>query len=264
MARPLLVVAFSAGALLSTLAIAKPMTPVPSAEPKTPTPAPAKVEPKVEPKKISPAAATGLLAQTVKDIDGKDVNLAEAYKGKVVLIVNVASQCGYTGQYSGLQELYTSRKDKGLVILGFPANNFGGQEPGSESEIKQFCSSNYSVTFPMFSKVSAKGSDACPLFKALAEDPKGGSPKWNFTKYLIDRSGNLVAKYDSGTKPMGSELTTKIDELLAAKVEAKPESKPDAKAPAEAKPASGTPAAPTKPADGKPAGDAPAAPAKGK
>lgn len=253
MARTLFIAALSASALASSFAMAKPPTSTPPADPKTTAPAPTKAEPKVESKKETPSAATGILAQTVKDIDGKEVNLSEAYKGKVVLIVNVASQCGYTGQYSGLQELYTSRKDKGLVILGFPANNFGGQEPGSEAEIKQFCSSNYSVSFPMFSKVSAKGADACPLFKALAEDPKGGAPKWNFTKYLIDRSGNLVAKYDSGAKPMGSELTTKIDELLAAKPDTKPEAKPDAKSPADAKPATG-----------KPAGDAPTAPAKPK
>lgn len=118
-----------------------------------------------------------VLAYTVKDIDGKDVDLA-SFKGQVVLIVNVASNCGYTPQYTGLQKLYTDKKDKGLVILGFPANNFGEQEPGSESEIKSFCTGKYNVTFPMFSKVSVKGDDQHPLYKQLAlqAKPIGGDP----------------------------------------------------------------------------------------
>lgn len=160
---------------------------------------------------------TSALGYIVKDIDGKDVNLAEAYKGKVVLVVNVASKCGYTRQYEGLQKLYAEKKDKGFVILGFPANDFGGQEPGSEKEIKEFCSSKFAVTFPMFSKVSVKGKDVAPMFKAMTEAPTGGAPKWNFTKYLVDSEGRLIAKYDSAVAPNDKALNARIDELLAAK-----------------------------------------------
>jgi len=168
--------------------------------------------------KSESADASYVLGFTLKDIDGKDQDLAQ-YKGKVVLMVNVASQCGYTPQYEGLQKLYASKKDSGLVILGFPANNFGSQEPGTNAEIKKFCSSKYSVTFPMFEKISVKGDDTHPLYKKLAEQPKpvGGEPGWNFTKFLVDKSGHVVARYDSKVKPDAKELTAKIDELLAAK-----------------------------------------------
>ena len=163
-----------------------------------------------------------VLAYTVKDIDGKDVDLA-SFKGQVVLIVNVASNCGYTPQYTGLQKLYTDKKDKGLVILGFPANNFGEQEPGSESEIKSFCTGKYNVTFPMFSKVSVKGDDQHPLYKQLAlqAKPIGGDPGWNFTKFLIDRSGNVVGRFDSKTRPNDAKLLKQVDELLAEPIPAK-------------------------------------------
>lgn len=186
--------------------------PAPKPDPK-PQPAPAATQPKSDQK-----ADAQVLGFKMKDIDGKEQDLAQ-YKGKVVLMVNVASKCGYTKQYAGLESLYESRKDKGLVVLGFPANNFGGQEPGTEKEIKEFCTGTYKVTFPMFSKISVKGDDQCALYKKLASQPApvGGEPKWNFTKFLIDRSGNVVARFDSKVDPQSEELTKKIDELLAAK-----------------------------------------------
>ena len=213
---------------LATLAAAKPpASPAPAAIPAaTPAANSPAAKPASKPAEINPVDGKNAkesktmataLSYTVKDIDGKDVNLAEAYKGKVVLVVNVASKCGYTKQYAGLQKLYAEKKDKGLVILGFPANDFNGQEPGSDKEIKEFCSSKFAVTFPMFSKVSVKGKDAAPMFKALTEAPTGGAPKWNFTKYLVDSEGKLVAKYDSAVAPDDKALNAKIDELLAAK-----------------------------------------------
>lgn len=160
-------------------------------------------------------ASPYVLDFVMKDIDGNDVNLAD-YKGKVVLIVNVASKCGFTGQYKGLEELYQSKKDRGLVILGFPANNFGGQEPGTNAEIKAFCASKYSVTFPMFAKVSVAGDDKCDLYKRLAGQPAplGGDPAWNFTKFLVDRDGKVVARYESRIRPNDTQLVTRIDDLL--------------------------------------------------
>ena len=159
-----------------------------------------------------------VLGFKMKDIDGNDKNL-EDFKGSVVLMVNVASKCGYTSQYKGLEKLYQDRKDKGLVIIGFPANNFGNQEPGTEADIKKFCTSEYSVTFPMFSKISVKGDDQHPLYKKLAAQPApvGGDPKWNFTKFLVDRSGNVVARFDTRTAPNDTELNRQIDDLLAKK-----------------------------------------------
>jgi glutathione peroxidase len=155
---------------------------------------------------------------TMKDIDGKDQKL-EQYKGKVIMIVNVASRCGYTPQYAGLQKIYQQYKDKGLVILGFPANNFLGQEPGSNEEIKQFCSVNYQVTFPMFSKISVKGKDIAPLYKYLTEketNPEfAGDISWNFNKFLIDRQGKIVARFGSRTAPEDEEVVRAIEQALA-------------------------------------------------
>jgi len=152
-----------------------------------------------------------------KTIDGKDVSLC-SYKGDVVLIVNVASKCGYTPQYKGLEELNKKYRDRGLRILGFPSNDFGGQEPGSESEIKQFCSLNYGVTFDLFSKVTVKGDAKTDLYKYLTagggNSALAGEVKWNFQKYLIDRNGNLVAVYPSKVEPMSEELTGAIEKLL--------------------------------------------------
>lgn len=139
---------------------------------------------------------------TMNDIDGKPVSLSE-YKGKVVLIVNVASKCGHTPQYKELEAFYKANKDKGFVILGFPANNFLGQEPGTDEEIKAFCDKNYGVTFPIFSKISVKGKDMDPLYRFLTSKEQNGvmdsSVKWNFQKYLIDRQGRVVTFFDPGT-----------------------------------------------------------------
>lgn len=153
----------------------------------------------------------------VKNIEGKDVDLSE-YKGKVLLIVNVASQCGATKQYDPLQTLYKKYEDKGLVVLGFPANNFGGQEPGSDEEIAEFCSSKYSVEFPMFSKVSVKGDDKAPLFTYLtaAENPdKQGDIGWNFEKFLIGKDGKLVRRFATKVDPSNEDLVAAIETALA-------------------------------------------------
>lgn len=154
---------------------------------------------------------------TMPDIDGKEVSL-DAYEGKLVLIVNVASKCGLTPQYEELQALYEQKKDDGLVILGFPANNFAGQEPGTEDEIKTFCTSNYGVTFPMFSKISVKGNDMHPLYQFLTQKELNGvsdsKVKWNFQKYLIGKDGKLVEVIDPRTSVMTEEVLATIDGLL--------------------------------------------------
>lgn len=154
---------------------------------------------------------------TMKNIDGVDVPLAR-YKGKVMLIVNVASKCGYTPQYEALQELYRRYKDKGLVVLGFPANNFGWQEPGTDAEIKTFCTTKYNVTFDMFSKISVKGSDQHPLYAYLtseaANPTTAGGVKWNFTKYLVNKEGHVIAKFNSGTTPLSEEMVKAVEEAL--------------------------------------------------
>ena len=184
--------------------------------PKEAPPAPKDASATKQPEATPPAAAGPyVLGFTLKDIDGKDQSL-EQYKGKVVLMINVASKCGFTGQYKGLQQLYLDKKEKGLVILGFPANNFGEQEPGTNDEIKEFCTKTYNVTFPMFSKISVKGDDQHPLYKKLASQPApiGGDPQWNFTKFLVDKQGNVVARFDSRTKPDDQAMLSKIDELL--------------------------------------------------
>ncbi|MCG2587188.1 glutathione peroxidase [Rhodohalobacter sp. WB101] len=149
-------------------------------------------------------------------INGENISLSD-YEGELLLIVNTASECGFTPQYEGLQELYETYSDQGLEILGFPANNFGGQEPGSDEEIAQFCELNYGVTFPMFSKVSVKGEDQHPLFEYLttAENPDfKGEISWNFEKFLIDRNGNVVRRFKSRVEPMSGELTNAVTEYL--------------------------------------------------
>ena len=154
-----------------------------------------------------------VLDYTVNRIDGEPQDLTE-YKGEVVLVVNVASKCGMTPQYAGLEALYEQKRGDGLVVLGFPANNFGGQEPGANDEIAEFCSATYGVTFPMFEKISVKGGDAHPLYVRLAADT-GEGPDWNFTKYLIDRDGTVVARFSPRTGPDDTAFVAKIDELLA-------------------------------------------------
>jgi glutathione peroxidase len=150
-------------------------------------------------------------------IDGKPRKLAD-YKGKVLLVVNTASKCGFTPQYKGLEALYKKYKDKGLVVLGFPSNQFGAQEPGPESEIAEFCEMNYGVTFPLFSKIDVNGDAAHPLYKYLTSAKKGllGSEaiKWNFTKFLVDKDGNVVERYAPTTKP--EDLEKDVEAALAA------------------------------------------------
>src|SRR6185503_2053685 len=157
---------------------------------------------------------------TMKTLDGKQTPLA-SYKGKVMLVVNVASQCGYTYQYEGLQQLYMKYKDQGLVVAGFPANNFGEQEPGTNVEIGAFCKAKFGVTFPMFSKISVAGNDKAPLYQFLtdkAANPKtGGEIPWNFTKYLVDRNGKVLARWDAAVEPESKEMTSAIERALAAK-----------------------------------------------
>ena len=153
----------------------------------------------------------------MKNIDGKEVSLSE-YKGKVVLIINVASQCGNTPQYKDIEALYEKYKDKGLVVLGFPANNFMGQEPGSDEKIKAFCTKEYSVTFPMFSKISVKGSDMHPLYKYLTEKAENGvidAPvKWNFQKFLIDREGHVITSIGNRTSVTDADVVKTIETAL--------------------------------------------------
>lgn len=151
---------------------------------------------------------------SVKDMDGKDVSLAE-YKGKVLLIVNVASHCGYTKQYEGLEKLYEQNKDKGFEILAFPCNDFGEQEPGTNEEIKQFCESKYNVTFKLFDKINVKGSNVSPLYDLLMNNaPTKGDIDWNFEKFLVDKNGNIVGRYKSKVTPESEELTSAIDTQL--------------------------------------------------
>jgi glutathione peroxidase len=165
-------------------------------------------------------AASSVYEFTLDAINGTPTPLAN-YKGKVMLIVNVASQCGFTYQYEGLQALYVKYKDQGLVVAGFPANNFGEQEPGSNAEIGAFCKSKFGVTFPMFSKISGAGRDKAPLYQFLTDktvNPKtGGEIPWNFTKYLVDRNGRVLARFDAPVEPGSKELTSAIEGALASK-----------------------------------------------
>jgi glutathione peroxidase len=166
-------------------------------------------------KKVAPA-----LNFTMKSLAGKPVDLSK-YQGKVVLIVNVASKCGHTPQYKGLQALHEKYAKEGLAILGIPANDFGKQEPGTNGEIATFCKKNYGVTFAMFAKVAVKGEDQCPLYKFLTSEetnPKfAGEVKWNFQKYLIGRNGEVVGRFESKVKPDSEELTKVIEAELAKK-----------------------------------------------
>ena len=152
---------------------------------------------------------------TMKTIDGKDQPLS-AYKGKTLLIVNVASKCGFTPQYKGLEALYEKYKARGLVILGFPANDFGWQEPGTDAEIQQFCSTTYGVSFPMFSKISVKGDKIHPLYKHLTESSQPAGPvSWNFNKFLVGPDGRIIGRWGSRTTPEDKELNGKVEEALS-------------------------------------------------
>ena len=161
-------------------------------------------------------AASSIYDFTLPSIDGNPMPLAN-FKGKVVLVVNVASRCGYTPQYTALEAIYEKYKDKGFLIAGFPANNFGAQEPGTNAEIKTFCSRKYNVTFPMYSKVSVKGGDQTPLYQYLTKDTKppiSGDIKWNFTKFLVDKNGNVVQRFEPEVTPDSPQVTSAIEKLL--------------------------------------------------
>ena len=166
---------------------------------------------------VTAAYAASIYDFTMKSIDGQPVSL-KSYSGKGVLLVNVASRCGFTPQYAGLEALYEKYKDRGLVIVGVPANNFASQEPGTNEEIKKFCSTKYNVSFPMMAKVSVLGDDETPLYKFLTDksvNPKvGGDIKWNFTKFLFDRKGNPVARFEPAVTPDSSEVQAAIESAL--------------------------------------------------
>ncbi|MGB8259955.1 MAG: glutathione peroxidase [Terracidiphilus sp.] len=166
---------------------------------------------------LAPAQQKSIYDFTMKSIDGQPVSLS-SYSGKVLLIVNVASKCGFTPQYAALQALYGKYKDRGLVIVGVPANNFMQQEPGTDEEIKKFCSNKYNVTFPMMAKVSVKGDDQAPLYGFLTgkeTNPQfGGEIKWNFTKFLFDRTGKPVARFEPATTPDSPEAIAAIEAAL--------------------------------------------------
>jgi glutathione peroxidase len=163
---------------------------------------------------------SGPLGYTVKSIDGKDVDLSQ-YKGKVVMVVNVASKCGNTPQYKDLEALYQRYKADGFVVLGFPANEFGSQEPGSNAEIAEFCTQKYGVTFPMFEKIVVKGKGQAPLYHHLTSkqtDPKFAGPiKWNFEKFLINRQGEVINRFDPGLNPSKEMVVKDIEKALAEK-----------------------------------------------
>ncbi len=167
--------------------------------------------------RAAPATCSPLLSHTFPRLqDEAPQNLCQ-YQGKVILVVNTASYCGFTSQYDGLEKLYAKYKDQGLVVLGFPSNDFGQQEPGSNKEIADFCKNTYDVKFPMFAKSSVSGSSANPLFKMLIAKT-GTTPKWNFYKYLIDRNGNVVDSYNSMTKPTSESIVNAIEKLLQEKI----------------------------------------------
>ncbi len=161
---------------------------------------------------MSAFTASSIYDFTMNSIDGKSTPL-RSFEGKVVLVVNVASQCGYTPQYAGLESLYRKYRDKGFVIVGVPANNFGGQEPGTDEEIKQFCTRKYNVTFPMMSKVSVKGADITPLYQYLTA-ARGGDVKWNFTKFLVGKDGKVIDRFEPKVTPESPDLAAAVEKAL--------------------------------------------------
>ena len=151
---------------------------------------------------------------SAKTIEGEEISLAR-YKGKVLLIVNTASQCGYTPQYEGLQKLYETCKDRGFAVLGFPSNDFKAQEPGTNTEIRHFCVLKYNISFPMFSKITVKGEGIHPLYRYLTEDTDfKGEITWNFNKFLVDREGRVIARFDKKTEPLSDEVREKVEAAL--------------------------------------------------
>jgi glutathione peroxidase len=166
---------------------------------------------------VGSASAPSIYTYTLNSIDGKPTPLS-TFKGKVVMLVNVASRCGFTPQYTGLEALYEKHKDQGFVIVGIPANNFGGQEPGTNEEIKTFCKSKYDVTFPMMAKVSVAGADKAPLYQFLTDPATNpgtsGEIKWNFTKFLIGRNGEILARFEPATRPDDPTLNAAVEKAL--------------------------------------------------
>jgi len=162
-------------------------------------------------------AANSIFDFTLKDIDGKEVSLG-SYSGKVVMVVNVASRCGFTPQYEGLEKLYLTYKDRGFIILAFPANNFLGQEPGTDAEIKSFCALKYNVTFPLFSKISVKGRDKHPLYQYLTDKQSNpgfaGEISWNFNKFLVGRDGKIINRFGSRTNPEDKAMIQAVEAVL--------------------------------------------------
>jgi glutathione peroxidase len=177
-------------------------------------------DPTTAPAMAKDGKPAGPLDFTAKDIHGQDVALSQ-YKGKVVMIVTVARKCGFTPQYEALESIYKKYADKGFVILGFPANDFGHQEPGTNDEIELFCKSKYSVTFPMMAKIAVLGEEKAPLYKFLTEKETAGDFAgeigWNFNKFIVDRNGNVIARYNSKAKPDSSTITDEIEKALNAK-----------------------------------------------
>ncbi len=168
-------------------------------------------------KDMSVAENQNVHSFTMKNIDGEDVNLA-SFKGKALLIVNTASKCGFTPQYAALEELYKKYQEQGFEILAFPANNFMGQEPGTDQEIKSFCLLKYKTTFPVFAKSSVKGADINSLYKYLTLQAGFNGPiKWNFNKFLVAPDGKVVARFDSGVDPLSPQLVSKLEEVLPKK-----------------------------------------------
>ncbi len=158
------------------------------------------------------SGASGVYEFTMNSIEGKTTPLGE-FRGKVTMVVNVASRCGYTPQYAALEAVYEKYKDRGFTIAGFPANNFGEQEPGTNEEIRQFCSAKYNVKFPMFAKISVLGDDIAPLYRYLT-GTGGGDIKWNFTKFLVDRDGKVVRRFESAVTPDSPEVIAAIEKAL--------------------------------------------------
>jgi glutathione peroxidase len=201
-------------ALVASLAACSASESTPQA-PEKPAPAPVAQETPVMTSDTPSEAGQGLYALQVRSLEGEPVDLG-AYQGKVTLVVNVASQCGYTPQYAGLQELYAEMEDRGLVVLGFPCNDFGGQEPGSAEQIRAFCNDRYQVSFPMFEKVQTRaGAGQSEVYRVLGEEA-GELPRWNFGKYLVGKDGQVIAYFDSGVAPDSGELRNAIAAALDA------------------------------------------------
>jgi len=208
-------IAFSALTLIAAACGSK-STSTPSASVKTTSPmAPAAAEAAPEPAHTTPQGEL-VIDHQVQTLQGETIKL-DKFRGNVLLIVNTASECGYTPQYQGLEKIYEKYKARGFVIVGFPSNDFGQQEPGTAEDIKTFCEKNYGVTFPMMAKVHAKGPEIAPIYKTLTQDtPEGikGDVKWNFTKFLVDKDGKVVARFESKVTPESAEVTGAIEKLL--------------------------------------------------